>query len=139
MELLLNLAWLLLALPACWLWRRSRSEGTDHPFGSLQCVLALGCLLVMLFPVISASDDLLAMRTETEESPANKRSIRHASTDKSSLAKTRLQAAPALPATLRWLGADIQCTLLRLSPTTALRSSPWIPRTGRAPPVFHRA
>ncbi len=139
MELLLNLAWLLLALPACWLWRKSRNTGMVRKFGSLQCVLALGCLLVMLFPVISASDDLLALRTEMEESPLSKRSIRQAGTEKSSLAKTGLQTAPALPATLHGLEADLECARLLLSPAIVLRSSPWVSRSGRAPPVFHRA
>jgi len=73
MELLLNLAWLLLALPAYWLWRR----GTRR-FSSLQCLLALGCMLVLLFPVISASDDLHAMRSEMEDSSVSKRAMRQA-------------------------------------------------------------
>ncbi len=79
MELLLNLAWLLLALPACWLWR----ERIPVRKSSLQCLLALGCLLVVLFPVVSATDDLQAMRAEMEESPAiNKRSLRQASDER---------------------------------------------------------
>ena len=79
MELLLNLAWLLLALPAVWLWARSRSGSTGRKFSALQCLLALGFLLVLLFPVISATDDLRAMRTEMEGSPGSKR---QSSTDK---------------------------------------------------------
>ena len=67
MELLLNLLWLLLAVPAIWVWRESRYV-QSHPIRqSRQCVLILGCLLVMLFPVVSASDDLQAMRPEIEE------------------------------------------------------------------------
>ncbi len=73
MELLLNLTWLLLALPAYWLWRASR---TAHK-SELQRLLSLGFLLVILFPVISATDDLQAMRAEMEESPAaSKRTLR---------------------------------------------------------------
>src|SRR5215831_12850116 len=80
MELLLNLAWLLLALPAYWLWRE---RGAMRKSG-FQCLLALGCLLVVLFPVISATDDLQAMRTEMEESSgASKRTLRQASGEKS--------------------------------------------------------
>ena len=79
MELLLNLAWLLLALPAFWLWRRSTAASVGRKFTALQCVLALGCMLVILFPVVSATDDLRAMRNETEESPISKRtSVRQA-------------------------------------------------------------
>lgn len=74
MELLLNLAWLLLALPAYWLWRDSRSAHDGRRIASIQILLALGCMLVILFPVISASDDLQAMRSEMEETPAGKRS-----------------------------------------------------------------
>ena len=74
MELLLNLAWLLLALPAYWLWRDSGSAHDGRRFASIQTLLALGCMIVILFPVISASDDLLAMRSEMEETPASRRS-----------------------------------------------------------------
>jgi hypothetical protein len=85
MELLLNLAWVLLALPAYWLWRSSSRNGGKYRFSSLQCLLALSCALVMLFPVISATDDLRAMRTEMEESPASKRSLRQTTGEKASL------------------------------------------------------
>ena len=82
MELLLNLAWLLLALPAFWLWRDSRSVPRGRRFTALQCLLALGCMLVVLFPIVSATDDLRAMRNEMEESPASKRTIRQATHEK---------------------------------------------------------
>jgi len=75
MELLLNLAWLLLLVPAYWLWRRG---GATRACGSLPCLLTLACVLVILFPVVSATDDLLAMRTEMEESPISKRSLHEA-------------------------------------------------------------
>lgn len=75
MELLLNLAWLLLALPAYWLWRSSRSVRAGRHLRSVDCLLALGCMLVVLFPVVSATDDLHAMRAEMEESPNSKRAV----------------------------------------------------------------
>lgn len=82
MELLLNLAWLILVLPACWLGRRSKGTPARHRFTSGQCLLALGCILVILFPVVSATDDLHAIRAEMEESPVSKRDIQQASHDK---------------------------------------------------------
>jgi len=94
MELLLNLAWLLLALPAFCLWRGTRSSPHRRKFTALQCLLALGCMLVILFPVVSATDDLRAMRNEVEESPASKRTIRQASNDK--VSGFRWQSPPAL-------------------------------------------
>jgi len=135
MELLLNLAWLLLALPAYWMWRNSISTRAEHRFSSLQCLLALGCLLVMLFPVVSATDDLMAMRTEMEESPISKRSIRLANSDKSSLWNSRSPASPAI------LGTPLQFALaaehgdLLLSLSLSFPAAPSVPTVGRAPPV----
>jgi hypothetical protein len=67
MELTLNLIWLLLAIPATWIWRCAPSEGLRGNRQSLRCLLVLGCVLMVLFPVVSATDDLQAMRPETEE------------------------------------------------------------------------
>jgi hypothetical protein len=65
MELLLNLIWLLLIVPAFLLWKSSR-RAAGIPQASLQ-VLALACILALLFPVVSATDDIQAMRPESEE------------------------------------------------------------------------
>jgi hypothetical protein len=73
MELFLNLCWLSLLVPAFLLWRQRTSSAASHRPLVLVCVL--GCALVLLFPVISATDDLHAMRPEMEES---ERSFRHA-------------------------------------------------------------
>lgn len=90
MELLLNLAWLLLGLPAFWLWRDSRSA-YGRRVAPIQILLTLGCMLVILFPVISASDDLQAMRAEMEETPASKRSICQKNGERASTAKVHSQ------------------------------------------------
>ena len=135
MELLLNLAWLLLALPAYWLWRNSRSTRAEHKFSSLQCLLALGCLLVMLFPVISATDDLMAMRTEMEESPISKRSIRLASGDKSSLWNFRSQTSSAILGTSSSFALAAEHGDLPLSLSLSFPAAPLVPTVGRAPPL----
>jgi hypothetical protein len=102
MELLLNLAWVLLALPAYWLWRRDAGARVARRITPLQCLLALGCVLVLLFPVISASDDLHAMRAEMEESATSKRAVRSAGSEKNSAWVNRLQGPPALAASAAW-------------------------------------
>ncbi len=59
MELILNLLWLALAATAVFVQVRWRNGGSDSE--RLPCqtsLLALACILVLLFPVISASDDL---------------------------------------------------------------------------------
>ena len=65
MELLLNLTWLLLMMPAYLLWRDSRRHPQAHR--SSLVLLVLACTLAILFPVVSASDDIQAMRPEMEE------------------------------------------------------------------------
>ena len=106
MELLLNLAWLLLAVPAYCVWR---GRGGARRGTSLQCLLALGCVLVVLFPIISATDDLLVMRNEIEESPASKRNLRQISGESSGPANPNLHAPAALasPATSIQLEAGL--------------------------------
>jgi hypothetical protein len=73
-ELLLNLLWLLLVIPAAWMWRETRSARPD--FDSRRTLLLLACVVILLFPIISVSDDLQAMRPEAEESVARD-ALRH--------------------------------------------------------------
>ena len=134
MELLLNLAWLLLVLPAYWLWRSARSVPAARKFHSLQCLLALACMLVILFPVISATDDLCAMRSEMEESPASKRSVRQASNDKAPAWKW--QSPPALAGTSKSLivNDNDEGRQPLLSLPVSVPAAPAIEQAGRAPP-----
>jgi len=73
MEFLLNVCWLLLIAPAFWYWARQRGHAESH-----RCLITLACLLALLFPVISVSDDLQAMRQEMEDSAPIKRGLRQA-------------------------------------------------------------
>jgi hypothetical protein len=133
MELLLNLAWLLLALPAYWLWRASRNAPAQR-FTSLQCLLALGCALFILFPVISATDDLCAMRNEIEESPAGKRCSCPAPSDRHACGKSPCQPALAsstLPPELNAVdGQPVP------APQFVLSTAPAMVPGSRAPPVL---
>ena len=86
MELLLNIIWLALALPAVWIWYHKpayapNSQGFERylPF------LLLGCALILLFPVVSATDDLNAMRPEIEESNPSTRQLKHSGGIRSSI------------------------------------------------------
>ncbi|HLW86013.1 MAG TPA: hypothetical protein VKR60_12420 [Candidatus Sulfotelmatobacter sp.] len=134
MELLLNLAWILLALPAYWLWRRSFATRAQGRLGSMQCLLALGCLLVLLFPVVSATDDLHAMRAEMEESSPGKRGVRQAAGEKSSVWHSRWQHLPALVAaraSFVFVGEGWQELV---TASISLPVPPSIFRASRAPP-----
>ena len=133
MELLLNLVWLLLALPAYQLWCRSRTAkpGRSTP---MQCLFALACALVVLFPVVSATDDLHAIRAEIEESPASKRSVRH-SGDRGSGWTSKLQSPPALPVASPLLIPPAEGSeQVALSSDSFCSSAPAMHLSGRAPP-----
>jgi hypothetical protein len=133
MELLLNLAWVLLALPAYWLWRLDAGARVARRITPLQCLLALGCVLVLLFPVISASDDLHAMRAEMEES-ASKRTVRQAGSDKNSAWVNRLQGPASAVTNGAWLIAPevgrFEVSVVRWAPL----ARPRVFCDGRAPP-----
>ena len=59
MELLLNLVWLALASLAFCVFTLGRKESLwDRRASSRTALLALACTLTLLFPVVSASDDL---------------------------------------------------------------------------------
>lgn len=77
MELLLNLLWLMLAVPAVLIWRRQAAPpwSSGKQSRSRSFVL-LGCLLALLFPVVSASDDLHPISAEIEESGPFKRTVK---------------------------------------------------------------
>jgi hypothetical protein len=131
-ELLLNVAWVLLALPAYWLWRR---RADVRGIGALQCLLALGCVLVLLFPVISATDDLHAMRAEMEDSAVSKRTVRQAGSDRNTAWSNRMQAPPAAMASADWLAVPevgrMEVLMVRVSPP----AGPGVLHAGRAPPL----
>lgn len=90
MELLLNLCWLMLALPAYWIWRRHISNLRPHRLRKTHAFVLLGSVLLLLFPVISATDDLHAMRPEMEESSPSKQIAKHISSNKSASFLSRI-------------------------------------------------
>jgi hypothetical protein len=134
MELLLNLAWLLLALPAYWLWRRGAESRLARRVSSLQCLLALACALVLLFPVVSASDDLHAMRAEMEDSSTNKRTVRQAGSDRNSGWLNRLQGPPAaVTSAVRLVAPEVGLLEVSVALVSPL-ARPCVFHAGRAPP-----
>jgi|SRR5579863_1009915 len=136
MELLLNLAWVLMAVPAYWLWRQCAGARLERRVTAVQCLLALGCVLVLLFPVISATDDVHAMRSEIEESSPSKRAVRQASSDKYSAWVNRLQGPPALVASVEWQPAPLVVRLEVSVVGLAILARPGDRHAGRAPPRY---
>ena len=67
MELFLNLAWLAVAMALLWLWFRARRNPASSPQqDTRRQLIAIAVLIAILFPVISVSDDLLAVQNASE-------------------------------------------------------------------------
>ncbi len=138
MELFLNLCWLSLLVPAYLLWRQrtffpsTSNHGSSVPPLVFLCVL--GCVLVLLFPVISASDDLHAMRAEMEESSPCKRSVCQVWGEKASVSHSRCQNLCAVVAIAASLGLTSETRREPLTISLLLPAAPLILRVGRAPP-----
>ena len=81
MELFLNLCWFLLAFLALISWRRGAGFASFCRLQPRRIILVLASALVLLFPVISATDDLHAMRADVEESSNGKRTAADNSKD----------------------------------------------------------
>ena len=69
MELLLNLVWVLIGGLALWSFLGSSSMGQKR---FLFALVALFCAIVLLFPAISASDDLHIQAFVSEDASASK-------------------------------------------------------------------
>ena len=137
MELLLNIVWLMLALPAIWVWRRDAD--CAHPargFGRAVPFLILGCVLLLLFPVVSATDDLHPMQADIEESNP-RRVVKQLSGDRSG---SWLSPAGSVLAQFASFSRSGRCEVVfGLVFITSLLSLPAVPlnqRQSRAPPSY---
>ena len=71
MEVLLNAFWMLIAAAALAVWgiQEKRPQTSRQRCGALPAqLLALGCALLLLFPVISLTDDLHSQQAVMEDS-----------------------------------------------------------------------
>ena len=102
-------------------------------------MLALSCALVVLFPVISASDDLRAMRTEMEESSASKRSIRQSAGEKSSPWNSPPHPVPAIVPAFFSASLSPEYAPVVAMPDTDIHPAPALHPDGRGPPAFRLA
>jgi hypothetical protein len=136
MELFLNLCWLSLLLPAWLLWRqRTSASGSTHLAArQLVFVCTLGCVLVLLFPVISATDDLHPIASEMEES---KRAFHHSGHCSCTLHAPVHSAHAVLPSSVSLTPAfeRFGAVLVFMPRTLATFYAP--APAGRAPPFAH--
>jgi hypothetical protein len=141
MELFLNLCWLSLLLPAYLLWRERRvaagdARGKESAARPLVFICTLGCAFVLLFPVISASDDLHAMRAEMEESSPGKRSVSQAGGERGWAWHNRWQTLPATVTATVSRGFILENRLEVFSFVVAVSAAPMMVHGSRGPPVI---
>ena len=72
METTLNLAWAICSLVLIWLWTRSSAA---NPVSRRTQILALAMVVLLLLPVISLSDDLMAMQGPAETDTSMRRAL----------------------------------------------------------------
>jgi hypothetical protein len=133
MELLLNLVWIALAIGAFLIFgRRQQRLGRKQSF-CWQSFLALACVLLLLFPVISASDDLHPSQALLED--ATRRAQHLAIATHLSAANSAAHMLPML------LGLGLLFALVRLQPRPVLDPKVCVldghslSCGGRAPPI----
>ena len=133
MELLLNLVWMALVLTAYSAFMRRRHDSARTPHvPCAKALLALACVLVLLFPVVSASDDLHPTQAVLEDATKRVQQL------VAPLQHVQNSSLAALVAAL--LASYLLCSLVALkvwSPT--VWEAPVIdrtrtPRDGRSPP-----
>jgi hypothetical protein len=139
MELVLNLAWFIIATASyALLFRRLARHSGELAGGPsrCQCVVALGCVLAILFPVISLTDDLHDMQATLEESSSSCVVMKRVGVNRQLTPVCTphhlIYIVFSIGATIGWAAFGNPAThdIVRPSPGMALISP------GRAPPPF---
>ncbi len=113
MEIILNIAWALSSLGLIWIWTRS-TESDSVPRRTQ--LLALAMVVLLLLPVISLSDDLMAMQGPAESDTCLRRMLH--SDDTHPPAPATSFALPEQLVTSLTLSGYSQEVLEEYSPTT---------------------
>jgi hypothetical protein len=139
MELALNLIWAIITVASyALLFRYLASRRTNPARGPSrsQCVVALTCVLAILFPVISLSDDLHEMQATLVEASSSALVIRKCVVNHSS---NHARALHQVPFVLALFAASARRAVLGfLAAQQVARFSPGLPlaASGRSPPSF---
>jgi hypothetical protein len=135
MELLLNLLWLTLVLPGIWMWRRESVQSRHgRQFRRIRPLLLFACVLLLLFPVVSATDDLHALRQEVEESGPSKRLVKPVAGDKSPVRLVKAGVTAALVLVPLLVDSDKACGRVWMTPALAHQTASLQEHASRAPP-----
>jgi hypothetical protein len=138
-ELALNLAWLLIAVTSyALLARHLASVGKERASGPSRCVsiVALSCALVILFPIISLTDDLHDMQVAVEEPTSCFTVMKKCGVNRP---LSNIDSSHHLPYTVSWSRTSRQWLAIGLvAVQRTLDVQPPLTETsfGRSPPFF---
>jgi hypothetical protein len=140
MELALNLAWFVLVVASYGLlvrhFARRRIECAGRP-SRCQCVVALGCALAILFPVISLTDDLHEMQAAIEESLSSASIMKKCGVNHQlapvGASHQLVYVVSSFRAAIGWIAFGRTATQDRVLQSSAPRLTTF----GRAPPSFN--
>lgn len=132
MELLLNVFWVLLSVAGTCTWVvHRRNRGADRGFW-LRVLVVSGCLAILLFPVISMTDDLYCDQFAMENASPTCKLVKVARLVKATAHHHHSQAATLLASAQNQLWQAIGPVAIEQQP--ALSSPNIADRSGRAPP-----
>jgi hypothetical protein len=138
MELALNLVWAVIATASYSLlfrWLAIRGARNVRGPSATQCVIALTCVLAILFPVISLTDDLHEMQATAEEASASGANTKRCVTSRSSAPARSLHHLILIFAPMvtnaRWAAFGI----VSAQPVRRLSPGLHLSRFGRSPPA----
>ncbi|MGB9253647.1 MAG: hypothetical protein WCC25_02305 [Candidatus Korobacteraceae bacterium] len=117
MELLLNLVWVALAIGLFLIFWRREHPGRRPRAAKCVAMIALACVLLLLFPIISASDDLHPTQALAEEAT---RRVLHLTSP------LHFSAGSSTPALLPALLLGLLPALISSQPATSLTSKPCV-------------
>jgi len=135
-EIILNAAWILVCFGAlsAQVWRDGLRSAPGNRSLRLRRSLSVLIAALALFPVISASDDLHAMRAEMEESSPCKRSVCQAAVERVSVWHNPWQNPPAVVSVAASLGLISRGWHELFTVPLSAPVAPSILRASRAPP-----
>jgi NADH:ubiquinone oxidoreductase subunit 4 (subunit M) len=135
MELLLNLVWIALASGAFLIFLRRQHRSRRKRISGARSLLALSFVLLLLFPIVSASDDLHPTQAVLEEATKRVQQLivpLHSSSD-----GFVVPVLSILPATLFLLTLAAWPSLEITERRACPREGHLFSLHGRAPPFFH--
>ena len=135
MELLLNLLWAALTLLGLGLgWRRRVFARTPGQCDRVPGLVVLSCALILLFPIVSATDDLHAIQPAMEESSSAGR-IKQATHDRSACDANAGGTCLAWSSSLSPLLCSVEIRFLVMPDPLAVPNPVQLAKEfGRAPP-----